>query len=56
MTILKHAAGACILVLAAAGADSLLSAPAPNQSNPAVQAAGGHPPTVDMRQFQRVFN
>lgn len=56
MAILKYAAGACVVLLAAAGVDSILPAPAPSPSNPVVQAAGAHAPAVDMRQFQRVFN
>ncbi|WP_020654719.1 hypothetical protein [Massilia niastensis] len=55
MAIVKYLVGTCILLLAAAGAGSILAESHPGQAGPLAQATGGYPPTVDMSRFQQAF-
>lgn len=56
MAIVKYVVGACILMLAAAGAGGMLLESKPNPANALDQPARGYPPAVDMSSFQKAFH
>jgi hypothetical protein len=55
MVIVKYVVGACVLMLAAAGASGMLSESKSNPGDSLDQPISGYPPAVDMSRFQKAF-